>query len=315
MRVNEKSLMARNLDYFHTLYKVGSYADAAKLIPMTYQGLKKSMKALEADLGVVLFDVTQDGTAIPTPYADELYGLAQEWARDARRLAKTFRDIRVGAKEVIDIAAIQGFCTFIGDGLMERFSLAHSEFVLDIAQYPDSSLDDLLSEGVFDIAVVADSQIEGFDLFPLTEWTNCVWMSPDHPKAGWGELTLADLGGEDIMIPDHHYKTGRFFSRKIEEGLCVPRSVRYCSHLSDSFFFVLRGCGMGIGNERVLHAFPDLSEVSALPLRDGFSNVISLAVREGHVLSDNEVVAIDFLKAQSKKRNASWKRGTSRSVG
>ena len=50
-----------------------SYVDAARAIPMSYQGLRKSIDSLELALKMLLFSKLADGSLISTEQTDLLY--------------------------------------------------------------------------------------------------------------------------------------------------------------------------------------------------------------------------------------------------
>ena len=53
------------LEYFEAVYARRSYATAAKDIPMSHQGLLKSMVALQGELGVPLFCTAEGSSTVP----------------------------------------------------------------------------------------------------------------------------------------------------------------------------------------------------------------------------------------------------------
>ena len=65
------------LRYFQLAYKQGSFSAAARMVPVSHQGLTKGIRNLERELGVTLFDYDSDsGRPEPTPFAHELYDFA-----------------------------------------------------------------------------------------------------------------------------------------------------------------------------------------------------------------------------------------------
>ena len=59
------------MDYFLKAYQERNYTAAAKLVPMSAQGLTKAIHSLEGELGVPLFTAGDGGKVNPTPYAEE----------------------------------------------------------------------------------------------------------------------------------------------------------------------------------------------------------------------------------------------------
>ena len=53
---------SEQLYYFQLAYSEGNFSAAARRVPMSLQGLTKSIRALERELGVTLFVPDPDGT-------------------------------------------------------------------------------------------------------------------------------------------------------------------------------------------------------------------------------------------------------------
>lgn len=64
-----------------------SYVDAARAIPMSYQGLRKSIDSLELALKMLLFSKLADGSLISTKQADLLYERTICWYEDVHSLS------------------------------------------------------------------------------------------------------------------------------------------------------------------------------------------------------------------------------------
>ncbi len=61
MRIGEK-MHSEQLRFFKLLYQIRNASAAARLIPMSPQGLMKSIRSLETELGVPLFIIDKNGT-------------------------------------------------------------------------------------------------------------------------------------------------------------------------------------------------------------------------------------------------------------
>ena len=60
------------ISYFEMLYKEQNIIRAAARVPMSTQGLGKSIRALEREFEVPLFEIKPNGGRTPTPYAHAL---------------------------------------------------------------------------------------------------------------------------------------------------------------------------------------------------------------------------------------------------
>ena len=71
VRQNRGIMNTNQIDYFLKAYRERSYTAAAKLVPMSAQGLTKAIHSLEGELGIPLFENDANGRIKPTPYAEE----------------------------------------------------------------------------------------------------------------------------------------------------------------------------------------------------------------------------------------------------
>ncbi len=89
---------SEQLRNFALAYRTHNFAAAARAIPMTAQGLTKSIRTLEIELGVTLFKHDKEsGSQVPTPYADELIAYSTDIDERLRQLRKAIR--RIEAEE------------------------------------------------------------------------------------------------------------------------------------------------------------------------------------------------------------------------
>lgn len=83
------------LYYFELAYTEGSFSAAARKVPVSHQGLTKSIRSLERELGVTLFAPDPDtGLPAPTPYAQELYEFVTVFHSNLRLLNEAFKRLR-----------------------------------------------------------------------------------------------------------------------------------------------------------------------------------------------------------------------------
>ncbi len=285
------------MQYFKILYQKLDYAAAARAIPISYQGLKRSMQSFEENLGIHLFDIGERDCLKPTPYADLLYGTAQKWIDDAHALERAFGSLRNSGKRMIALGVATGAQHSLSR--LEKFESFHDDIALDVIEYPDCIVDEMLGNGVVDLAITAEPFDLSFTTIPLVRFRSCVWVRNDHRLANCNCVSLSDLQGEDLMFPDSHYRTGEYMLRTFSERGIEPRSVSYCTDMLSPFMFAVRGKGVGIGLWEVAQGLTSIGSVKAILLDDGISNAFGLSYRKDHEITSDEQALIDFLIPES----------------
>ena len=286
-------LVPRHLQYFEALYQRRSYAEAARAIPITYQGLKRGIEALERNLDAHLFDIGEDGRLKPTEFADVLHATARRWIDDARALERNFEGLRASGRRTITLGVVTGALGRLPR--IEAFERAHDDLALDVVEYADDIIDEMLYDGDLDLAITAGPFDEAFVTIPLVRFTSCIWVRRDHPLAARDQVTLQDLNGEHVMYPGAHYRTNAYLARAFDErGIC-PRSVTYCADMMSSYMFAAQGKGVGVGIWQVAEDLAMIDEVRAIPLEDGICHAFGLSYRAGHEITLDERAFIEFV--------------------
>lgn len=194
------------LGYFEAVLEKGSYAAAAKAIPMSHQGLMKSMSALQKELGVPLF-VSREGSSalVPTAYATALASYAACVREGHDRLTAEFARIaRQGS--VLKLGASTGVLGLLGIGFLSRFREAHPGVSLVEEELPDLRCDEGLSDGTFDLALTVMPCDEAFETTPLYETDRYVWVRRSDELAKKDVLHVEDLAGRHVGVVGPKFK-------------------------------------------------------------------------------------------------------------
>ncbi len=212
--------------------------------------LGRRVRALEADLGVRLFARTTRSVALTSEGAE----LERE-ARDilscldtlresfrARGRAQAARRFRIGA---IDSAAGGLLPELLGD--LRR---VHPEFAVRVHEDKTIRLLPKLLSGAIDLAFIrpperADRRVE---IRPLFFEAAVVAMPANHPLAGREFVTLADIAGEPLIVPERssrphsHDLTMKLFAGA---GL-VPRVAEIADEKQTIVTLVAAGLGLAV---------------------------------------------------------------------
>lgn len=205
------------LSYFEKVLEKGSYAAAAKAIPMSHQGLMKSMAALQKELGVPLFSAREGSSSlVPTEYATALADYAACVRSGHDRLEEEFARIaRRGS--AVRLGASTGVLGLLGIGFLGRFRDEHPEVAVVEEELPDLRCDEGLAEGTFDLALTVSPFCEAFKTVPLYEIDRYVWMRRNDELAGHDVIRAEDLAGRHVGVVGPKFKNYTGLLSLIEE--------------------------------------------------------------------------------------------------
>lgn len=290
------TLFTNSLSYFMVLYKMRSFTKAAAIIPISTQGLHKSISTLEKTLDVNLFVNTNNGQIAPTPQADELYSLAQSWLSDIHILRNSLDALRNQSKTTIHLLAARGTLGFLGFGVTEAFQKRFSNYLLDITEHYDFIVEEMLMEGLYDLAISTPPQNDKFDYIPLGMDTSCIWVNKDHPLAKQDQVTLEDLDGLPVIATTMKNLAGEFFDEQFQEKGVIPQSFIHSTDLFYNFIYALNGKAVGIGLTYLSKQLSAIDEVVSIPLIDGYKWRFGLVFRKGYAFTKEDQILISFLK-------------------
>lgn len=289
-----ETLIPQDLAYFALLYEHRSYSAAAKAVPMSYQGFKKAMRLLEKDLGLALFVESPVEGLAPTPYADALYATVREWHADVAKLEQEFEALKTQVKTYRLVAA-NGTLNHLKPNAVDIFHDERPTLALDVVEYPDTLVDDLLTTGVCDTAVTAAPFCGDFVDHPFFTSRLCFWVPDSHPLAQRDSLAISDLDGQRLSLPDTHYKFSATLASLMEEANVKPRAIAYGNNILSPYAFALAGKGLGVSVQDAESMLGSRPEVHAIPF-EGMSYELAFSYRRGYAPTAEDLIVLEFLR-------------------
>lgn len=291
----------RTLDYFIALEETGVYAQAAKRLFITPQGLSASIRRLEGELGVPLFNAS-GGLIVPTEYGRAFSEYARSISRESAEMRRVIDEMsRKGAGE-IRLVSSTGLINCFPDDFLSEFNAnnPHGASVALTKVVSDDDCETVLESGYCDFALINDPIDHArFFSVPLQRDFMFAWVRDGHPLAARSSISLSDLSNQKIVHVTRVYKQSRTTERLLEE-----RAEGYDILHEDEMIQVLDhvitegrvGLTVRIHAETIA-----LQSVRAIPVVDdvwGFS----LCYQAGRTLSDAESALVDAFRQHSSFR-------------
>lgn len=207
-----------NLRIFYTVAQRRSITAAAGDLLLSQPAVSLQLKALEKELGVLLFQ--RGGQKLRLTDAGEvLYRSAVSILHAKDEAERAITELRDGTKGRL----ILGAGTTGGMYVLPRIVQAYkslwpeTEIVLQIGT-TDQILEKLL-QNVLDMGV-AGGPIEDrrFVVEPICTDELVLIAAPSHPIASLGKVTLKDLGGLPFVFPETGSRTRQLVERKLREA-------------------------------------------------------------------------------------------------
>lgn len=286
---------SEQLYYFELAYTQKNFSAAARLVPVSHQGLTKGIRALERELGVTLF-VTDPETGLPrpTPYAHELYEFVAIYNTNLRLLNESFERLRAEESYTVKLGCSLGVLGAYGPALIDDFAAANPNVHVPYWESNDALCEEGLTAGRYDIALCVAPLTEGCVGKQLYESPLYFWMLANDPTARRvmardGVLRASDLAGRDLAIPGTGFKCfDHLRAYAAENGVKLGR-VFEMSEIFQLYGYVLEGRGLGFCNGTLvdLPVFRGNDSVVALPV-EGLTWGFCIERLATHALGDAE---------------------------
>lgn len=249
----------RQLHTFCEVARSGSFTRAAAALDYAQSSVSSQIGALEAELGVSLFDrlgrrtvLTEAGERL-LHYAGKILSLADE-----AKLAVPGLDEPTGT---VTISAPESLCTYRLPGVLEHFRREFPK--VNLIFVPSSTAADwerLITEGRVDAAVfmASDSGSSTIAVEPLVRESVLVVAHPAHPLVGREQVDMADFRHETLMLTETSCRYRAMFMQRLRRAQVVPANIIEFHSVE-----AIKQCTMGGMGVAVLPQIAVASEVAA----------------------------------------------------
>ena len=212
----------RKLRYFLAVAHHLNFGRAARELLLAQPALSRAIQALEADLGVELFERDHHKVALTRAGA----ALAREAETLLARAAAARRRVQAAGRASAAVLTIAFRPGIIITDVVQRFTAQHPEVAVNAIRIEWDEQQAALADGRADIAWIR-TPITGSDLVitPLFTDPEMIALPAAHPLARLDTVSLADLAGEAMLrydsAPGHEAgrPSGRRGIRTMEEKL------------------------------------------------------------------------------------------------
>lgn len=264
------------LRYFVTLYEARSMGRAAAELFISQQGLSRSVKALERELGVLLFERTPQGLA-PTRAGEYFYDRVRPLTE---QLAEACRNVVAVAErpDELRVPCIVGL-----HDRYDRVAAFQRESGVSVhwRECDNRTIERQVLSGEAPLGIAIGHQLsEDLAFEAVCAYPIVAMMRRDHPLASHASLSLAELRGMPLVMESGGYGlTAMLVDRCLAQGF-EPHIVAESSEVLMCYWLVTSGVGVALIPDAL--ASLDLGdEVRVVPLSDdGMVSQVGLVWRK-----------------------------------
>jgi DNA-binding transcriptional LysR family regulator len=274
----------RHLRYFLAVAEELNFTRAAERLSISQPPLTQQIKALEAEIGVALFDrsayrieLTRAGTVFATEVS-RILGDVRNAVLLAKRAARgPVGLVRVGFTESASFNPLVPL-TF------RTFRSSHSDVEVSLEERQSTELAAALLDGRLDVAFVRPplKTSEGLTLHLLEAESMVVAVPTGHPLAACAQIELRDLRNETFILYPRAVRPGLADAviAACEQAGFTPRVGQYAPQLSSTINLVAASLGISVVPKCMERLQPQA--VTYVPLRgEPLQALLGIAHRTG----------------------------------
>ena len=240
-----------NLNLYRIFYEVTKYSSisaAAKSMYLSQPAISKSIKNLETELGITLFDRALNGIVL-TEKGKELFTYVEEAFNSIRLAEKKMLENKNLEKGTLAIGIRSHIASFYLVDKVIEFHNKYPKIEITIINRPSNELLKLLNNNRIDFIIDISSykdELDSYDVKDLSDLEHCfVTLNNENILPDKTEYTLSDLKNVPLILPVNHSS-----HRKILNQFAKDNNIRFQNVLSVEtseliYDFVKRGEGVG----------------------------------------------------------------------
>lgn len=283
------------LKYFKTVAQIGKISDAAQALFISAPALSTSISRLEKELGMPLFDRTNNRIRLNRQGQIFLRYVNQIFSNlDCAKTELQQSIMRQGQNVSIACVASTQWVDMI-----TAFSQEHPQFTLSCTNVKRSELASNALPVQHNFLFAAEEDIPAYyvgelDSIMLFEDHPVVMVHKDHPLAQYASVSLSELTGQQIFLPMQNYPLYDHLMKLFESaGIPFPAGNAY-SHLASQQMVAK---GLGIAFSSVHTSRTPALPIRYVPISDTYLPWVSrLYWRKDHTFTEDEVIFKNFVE-------------------
>ena len=218
-------MQIETIQAFLQVCKDGAISKSCEKMNISQQGLSRQLMAMEKEIGATLFLRSRQGIQLTAegnllrPYFEEI----------DRQYSASMQALRWRRNEdVIRLGFSVSAAHAVGSNFVIQYQTLHPEMLVQISSVTNDDCEKQLLSGELDAALlVCPRRLEDLDAVLIFESQSCAVVSRTHPLAKKTKISLRELEGETVFVPNRQYRMRQLFEQVYKE--MIPRFGRVLS--------------------------------------------------------------------------------------
>lgn len=185
--------------YFNQIYYDKSLTKAAKNLYISQQGLSKTIKNMEAEFHIKLFERTSRGIQ-PTIYGEILFEKSQKMLEEYDEMVDCLNYKLNQKNKTITIGIINMLYTDLLKNIMNKFMEGHPDITLEFYELGYFSCEKHLKDNLVDICLtIKPDNLQNYDYIPVSSYNLIVLANKQNPLSRKSVINITDLKSEKFI--------------------------------------------------------------------------------------------------------------------
>lgn len=290
----------REIEIFRALMHAGSTGKAASLLGISQPAVSQSIKKLEAESGLALFDRVR-GRLVATPEARALLVEVDQYVTSFEHIKQTVRSLRDFGLRRLSIASFPALGTSLLPRAIAAFEPARRGIQMSVQIMSSREVHQRVTSRRVDFGLMADElDAVGLESSVLMRLPGVVVMASGHPLSASRVVQLEDLVTFPFIgLNPEDASRARLESALESKGLALKPLIEtpFANSVCE---LALRGVGIGVANPIVALDYAHRGLVLR-PLAVDIMFQAQLVFRAGEPLSGNARELLRILRIQMEK--------------
>lgn len=251
------------LKYFIQVCNDESFSKAAEKLHISQQGLSKSIKNLEGELEISLFERSSKGVK-PTAFGSLLFEKCKYIVKEFDLMVDFLYDKAKLKKETISLGVPYVIYTNFFSTILYKFQEAYPDIKLEIVESGSHACEKGIKDDLLDISFAFKPiDTEKFQFYPVTSCDMILLVNKHNPLAQKSDVKFKDLENEKFIMFSQEYRSRQLTIERCLQSGFKPNIDFTASQLD--LIIELVGLNKGIA------ILPELNSIRAENISDEVS--------------------------------------------
>ena len=238
------SVEIAQVEAFLAVGTFGGFRRAADALRVTQPAISARIKALEASLGVRLFDRGRTGLAL-SPAGRALRPHAEQLLHAVALARQAVHDLRPSSSGgAITIAAVLSICTYLLPDVLKRFQAAHPKTLITVRSGHSKDVLGMVLAGEAELGLARSLMHPGIETVSLRDDPLVLVSAPAGAMARAGRARLEEVAAQPLILFDRGSSDWTLSHGLFRRAGLVPNVVLEVDSIEAAKRMVERGIGL-----------------------------------------------------------------------